>query len=198
MGLSSSSYLLVVPWSLVQLSWKQWFSVLQFLEEAIGGGCDGSRVSGPLPHRSHQSGRQHIPVPWVSVDVYGSVFFHFPFAGHWAYSSPYAAIFSNPSFCRLLLSEVLRVPLVNAAIGVWGEIVQRGLCSIFGFVSSSPSHLLSSRASMLVTITSLRRSSEASYTRDDMGIPGIQGNDENLTFSWSSSMVENGNWFLGI
>ncbi|WZZ33626.1 hypothetical protein YC2023_017027 [Brassica napus] len=49
------------------------------------------------------------------------------------------------------------------------------------------------RASMLVTITSLRRSSEASYTGDDMGIPGIQGNDENLTFSWSSSMVENGN-----
>ncbi|KAF2599853.1 hypothetical protein F2Q68_00009120 [Brassica cretica] len=125
-----------------------------FLEEAIGGGCDGSRVSGPLPHRRHQSGRQHIPVPWVSVDVYGSVFFHFPFAG---------------------------------------EIVQRGLGSIFGFVSSSPSHLLSSRASMLVTITSLRRSSEASYTGDDMRIPGIQGNDENLTFSWSSSMVENGN-----
>ncbi|KAL0825800.1 hypothetical protein Bca101_049477 [Brassica carinata] len=39
----------------------------------------------------------------------------------------------------------------------------------------------------------LALSSEASYTGDDMGILGIQGNDENLTFSWSSSMVENGN-----
>ncbi|KAF3584814.1 hypothetical protein F2Q69_00027308 [Brassica cretica] len=31
------------------------------------------------------------------------------------------------------------------------------------------------------------------YSRDDTGVPGIRGNEENLTVLWSSSMVENGN-----
>uniref|UniRef100_M4EK19 Uncharacterized protein n=1 Tax=Brassica campestris TaxID=3711 RepID=M4EK19_BRACM len=29
------------------------------------------------------------------------------------------------------------------------------------------------------------------YSEDDMGIPGIRGNEENLTSPWSSSKVEN-------
>ncbi|KAF3611712.1 hypothetical protein DY000_02050558 [Brassica cretica] len=31
----------------------------------------------------------------------------------------------------------------------------------------------------------------ASYSGDDIGTPGIRGNEENLTFLWSSLMVEN-------
>ncbi|KAF2544708.1 hypothetical protein F2Q70_00020321 [Brassica cretica] len=31
------------------------------------------------------------------------------------------------------------------------------------------------------------------YSGDDTGVPGIRGNEENLTVLWSSSMVENGN-----
>ncbi|KAH0878114.1 LOW QUALITY PROTEIN: hypothetical protein HID58_065508 [Brassica napus] len=36
-----------------------------------------------------------------------------------------------------------------------------------------------------------RSSSGTNYFRDDMGIPGIRGNEENLTFPWLSSMDEN-------
>ncbi|KAL0844691.1 hypothetical protein Bca101_017937 [Brassica carinata] len=43
-----------------------------------------------------------------------------------------------------------------------------------------------------------RRSSETSYSGDDLGSPGIRGNEENLTFPRSLSMVENGNRFLRI
>ncbi|KAF2610947.1 hypothetical protein F2Q70_00013527 [Brassica cretica] len=43
-----------------------------------------------------------------------------------------------------------------------------------------------------------RRSSETSYSGDDLGSPGIRGNEENLTFPRSLSMVANGNRFLRI
>ncbi|KAF2579199.1 hypothetical protein F2Q68_00006545 [Brassica cretica] len=36
------------------------------------------------------------------------------------------------------------------------------------------------------------------YSGDDLGSPGIRGNEENLTFPLSLSMVENGNRFLRI
>ncbi|KAF3597108.1 hypothetical protein DY000_02023088 [Brassica cretica] len=39
----------------------------------------------------------------------------------------------------------------------------------------------------------MMRSSEASYVKGDSGNPGIRGNEENLTFSGSSPMVENSN-----
>ncbi|KAF2576347.1 hypothetical protein F2Q70_00002322 [Brassica cretica] len=38
----------------------------------------------------------------------------------------------------------------------------------------------------------------ASYSGDDIETPGIRGNEENLTFLWSSLMVENGDRFLRI
>ncbi|CAN6820592.1 unnamed protein product [Brassica oleracea] len=53
----------------------------------------------------------------------------------------------------------------------------------------------SSSTSWTVTVVSL---SVASYSRDDRETPGIQGNEENLTFLWSSLMVENGDRFLRI
>ncbi|CAN6811983.1 unnamed protein product [Brassica oleracea] len=53
----------------------------------------------------------------------------------------------------------------------------------------------SSSTSWTVTFVSL---SVASYSGDDRGTPGIQGNEENLTFLWSSLMVENGDRFLRI
>ncbi|KAF3606911.1 hypothetical protein DY000_02046124 [Brassica cretica] len=34
------------------------------------------------------------------------------------------------------------------------------------------------------------------YSGDDTGVPGIRGNEENLTVLWSSSMVENGDQSL--
>ncbi|CAN7011844.1 unnamed protein product [Brassica rapa subsp. trilocularis] len=37
-----------------------------------------------------------------------------------------------------------------------------------------------------------RCSSVASYSGVDIGIPGIRSNKENLTFLWSSLMVEDG------
>ncbi|WZZ35633.1 hypothetical protein YC2023_019034 [Brassica napus] len=43
----------------------------------------------------------------------------------------------------------------------------------------------------LVSCCSSRSSSEASYANGDSEIPGIRGNEENLTFSGSSPMVEN-------
>ena len=39
---------------------------------------------------------------------------------------------------------------------------------------------------------------EASYVKGDSKNPGIRGNEENLTFSGSSPMVENSNWVLGM
>ncbi|KAL0747369.1 hypothetical protein Bca101_029371 [Brassica carinata] len=41
-------------------------------------------------------------------------------------------------------------------------------------------------------------SSRTSYSGDDTGNPGIRGNEENLTFPWVSSKVENGNRFRRI
>ncbi|WZZ86008.1 hypothetical protein YC2023_114587 [Brassica napus] len=42
-----------------------------------------------------------------------------------------------------------------------------------------------------VTVISSRSSLGASYSGDDTRVPGIRGNEENLTVLWSSSMVEN-------
>ncbi|KAF3512018.1 hypothetical protein F2Q69_00004160 [Brassica cretica] len=53
----------------------------------------------------------------------------------------------------------------------------------------------SSSTSWTVTFVSL---SVASYSGDDRRTPGIQGNEENLTFLWSWLMVENGHRFLKI
>ncbi|CAN6997869.1 unnamed protein product [Brassica oleracea var. botrytis] len=53
----------------------------------------------------------------------------------------------------------------------------------------------SSSTSWTVTFVSL---SVASYSGDDRGTPSIQSNEENLTFLWSSLMVENGDRFLRI
>ncbi|WZZ16406.1 hypothetical protein YC2023_109495 [Brassica napus] len=44
----------------------------------------------------------------------------------------------------------------------------------------------------------LKRSSGTSYSRDNMGSLSIRDNEENLTYLWSSSMVENSYRFLGI
>ncbi|KAL0700397.1 hypothetical protein Bca4012_056519 [Brassica carinata] len=49
-----------------------------------------------------------------------------------------------------------------------------------------------------VTVISSRSLLGASYSGDDTGIPGIRGKEDNLTISWSSSMVENINLFLKI
>ncbi|KAH0943094.1 hypothetical protein HID58_002731 [Brassica napus] len=42
------------------------------------------------------------------------------------------------------------------------------------------------------------RTPRVSYSGDDMGVPGIRGNEENLTVPWSSSLVENNNRVLRI
>ncbi|KAG5403934.1 hypothetical protein IGI04_010053 [Brassica rapa subsp. trilocularis] len=57
-------------------------------------------------------------------------------------------------------------------------------CSLLGVSSSSVDQ-------STVRHIPVPRSSVTSYSEDDMGIPGIRGNEENLTSPWSSSKVEN-------
>ncbi|CAN7115136.1 unnamed protein product [Brassica rapa subsp. narinosa] len=57
-------------------------------------------------------------------------------------------------------------------------------CSLLGVSSSSVDQ-------STVRHIPVPRSSVTSYSEDDIGIPGIRGNEENLTSPWSSSKVEN-------
>ncbi|KAL0691199.1 hypothetical protein Bca4012_090878 [Brassica carinata] len=65
-------------------------------------------------------------------------------------------------------------------------------------LGKSFSFLRSSSTSSTVTVIRTKSSSGTSYFGDDTGVPGIRGNEENLTVPWSSLMVENGNRFLKI
>ncbi|WZZ85627.1 LOW QUALITY PROTEIN: hypothetical protein YC2023_114206 [Brassica napus] len=98
--------------------------------------------------------------------------------------------------CRLWRSSCLVVAAKSARF-LAGSIVVAvvSACSVRDSVSSA---VYTPGFGGCKASSALWSSSRTSYSGDDTGNPGIRGNEENLTFPWVSSKVENGNRFRRI